>query len=53
MTIFKSGSLPNTWQNLVEFRSVTSDDGVRKQRKRIRAKYNGFPCIRMGGHKMQ
>jgi len=41
-SIFKSGS-ENTWQGLVQHRSVTSEDGVRKKRKKKknpRAKYN-------------
>jgi len=31
---FKSGSLLNMWQSLVEFHLVTSEDGVRKKRRK-------------------
>ena len=32
-TSLKSDSLPNMWQNSVEFRSVTCEGGVRKKNK--------------------
>ena len=49
MSVVKYGSPSNMWQSLVEVRSVTTEDGVRK--KRTRAKYNDLPCICIGCNK--
>ena len=45
-SIFKSGSLPNMWQSLIEFRCGDMTASVNKEG--TWAKYNGFPCMRQG-----
>jgi len=49
-SIFKSGSLPNMWQSLLEFHAVISEDSDRKKGKTAaKYEYNGLAFMNTHG----